>query len=399
MILQDVQKPTECRPGIASWVIERLSRVTSSGRFVREIDGLRFFAILGVVFCHVNNDILATRPDAYDLPAQEFWSWLFQTGSVGVRLFFVISGFVLALPFAEHYLNKKKRPTLGKYLLRRLTRLEPPYFANLALFAVLRFVVLGESLGVTMPHLLASMFYVHNVAYQSMSAINQVAWSLEIEVQFYLLAPLMARVFLLKGVNLRRLVIVGLGCLFALAQRLIPEHSTLFQYTNMSILYHMQFFLAGFLLVDIFLVEWKQQPTKNSVWDIYATLAWIAMVPVLRYRLLDGFVMPGLMLVAYVGAFRGKIWNHIVSNRWIVVTGGMCYTLYLYHGKVAYIVVPKLCKLPLSGRLWIDVPLMVLVSGVFIWLAGAVLFVLLEKPFMRPDWPKRFRERLVMRPR
>ncbi len=88
-----------------------------------------------------------------------------------------------------------------------------------------------------------------------------------------------------------------------------------------------------------------------------------------------------------------------MSNRWIVVTGGMCHTLYLYHGKVAYILVPKLAHLPLTNRLWIDVPIMVLISGPAIWAVGAALFALLEKPFMRSDWPKRVRERLSIRRR
>lgn len=385
------------KPLWGAWLVERLSRVTSSGRLVREIDGLRFFAIAGVVFCHINNDLIATRPGSYDLRHEEFWSWLFQNGSIGVHLFFVISGFVLALPFAEHYLNGGRRPTLGRYLMRRLTRLEPPYFVNLALLAMLRLCLLGESMHTTLPHLLASVFYAHNIAYQTGSTINQVAWSLEIEVQFYLLAPLLARLFLVRGTNLRRLAIFGVGFLFALAQYLIPRDSAFYHYTQMSIIYNMQFFLAGFLLVDIFLVSWKQAPTRDAKWDVLGTLAWIAMIPVLRYHIFAGVLIPALIVIAYVGVFRGNVWNRIVTNRWIVVTGGMCYTLYLYHGKVAYAVVPKLVHMPLTNHLWIDVPLMVLVSGPAIWAVGAVLFMLIEKPCMRPDWPTRLRKRLTIR--
>ena len=41
--------------------------------------------------------------------------------------------------------------------------------------------------------------YVHNAVYASESPINNVTWSLEIEVQFYLLAPLLASVFLIHS--------------------------------------------------------------------------------------------------------------------------------------------------------------------------------------------------------
>ena len=53
--------------------------------------------------------------------AYDFWTSL----SFGVDMFFMISGFVLALPFATRYLAHGPRVSLRSYFLRRLTRLEP----------------------------------------------------------------------------------------------------------------------------------------------------------------------------------------------------------------------------------------------------------------------------------
>jgi len=42
-----------------------------------------------------------------------------------VQLFFVLSGFIVALPFARHWLEGTAAPDLKRYLLRRLKRIEP----------------------------------------------------------------------------------------------------------------------------------------------------------------------------------------------------------------------------------------------------------------------------------
>ena len=54
-------------------------------------------------------------------------------GFAGVDVFFVLSGFLLALPFARHALGAGPRPHLGRYFRRRLLRVFPAYYAQLAI--------------------------------------------------------------------------------------------------------------------------------------------------------------------------------------------------------------------------------------------------------------------------
>ena len=44
-------------PLIAS-ILSKLSRVTSGGRFIPVVDGLRFVAIMSVMFYHLNDSLL-----------------------------------------------------------------------------------------------------------------------------------------------------------------------------------------------------------------------------------------------------------------------------------------------------------------------------------------------------
>src|SRR4051794_35423773 len=91
-----------------------LKRVTSSGDYIPEIDGLRFIAISAVVLYHV-----ATFVNM----AQSSKGGVFELGARGVELFFVISGFVLAVPFAAQYTGGTRRVRLKDYFIRRLIRL------------------------------------------------------------------------------------------------------------------------------------------------------------------------------------------------------------------------------------------------------------------------------------
>ena len=131
-------------------------------------------------------------------------------GFHGVDLFFVISGFILALPFAAHHLAGAPSVSLRKYYLRRLTRLEPPYFVSIFLLLALSIWIHRRAASAILPHLAASLAYLHNVIYGTQSTVIGVAWSLEIEVQFYLLVPLLTLVFAIRDSRLRRSLLMRL---------------------------------------------------------------------------------------------------------------------------------------------------------------------------------------------
>jgi peptidoglycan/LPS O-acetylase OafA/YrhL len=199
-------------------------------------------------------------------PVSDFLARTTKAGAFGVQLFFTISGFILALPFAAHYLEGKPSIDLRRYFLRRLTRLEPPYIINLILVFVLLVLVNGHSASQLFPHLVSSLFYLHNLVFPKINAINVVTWSLEIEVQFYVLAPLIGCIFALPNQLVRRLVFVIGGAVAIALQVLYPPAIT-------SLFSAIQYFLLGFFLVDIYLVDWKREPIHDLRWDLISVLA------------------------------------------------------------------------------------------------------------------------------
>src|ERR1041385_2546371 len=114
-----------------------LYRKTTSDLFIPEVDGFRFFAIATVVLYHLNTHFVRTigsqvEPSYYE---NSLTFLIMGEGGIGVNVFFAISGFILALPFARQHLLDAKPVNLRSYFVRRITRLEPPYIISLALFA------------------------------------------------------------------------------------------------------------------------------------------------------------------------------------------------------------------------------------------------------------------------
>jgi len=207
-----------------SFDLSGLRRITSDGKFIPEVDGFRLLAILLVIFDHIHGQIA--------LHVGTVWPSVLTIadgGRRGVEFFFVISGFILGLPFARRALvsspSDSQRPfSYRAYLLRRVTRLEPPYVLSLVLRLGLIVVVFHEDLQQLAPHFRASLFYVHNLVFADMSRVSPPTWSLEVEVQFYLLAPFLAAVFGISSTMGRRgLLIAGTLGLSVLSQLYLKD--------------------------------------------------------------------------------------------------------------------------------------------------------------------------------
>jgi peptidoglycan/LPS O-acetylase OafA/YrhL len=114
---------------------------------------------------------------------------LLRHGWIAVDLFFVLSGFLLATPFL-----RERGPTWGRFMGRRLLRIAPPYYVALGLAAVLPYQGAAD---VNLLNLAVHASYLHGFVPGSLLSLNPVFWTLAVEVQFYLVLPLMAR--LLSG--------------------------------------------------------------------------------------------------------------------------------------------------------------------------------------------------------
>ncbi len=373
-------------------MLHRLSRVTTSGRYIPEIDGLRFLAIMPVVLYHVRNFLLVKGEDSSAFVAETDWlAHLTAHGHYGVQLFFVISGFVLALPFAAHALQAAPPVRLRNYYLRRLTRLEPPYVLCLLICFCL-FIVIGKASAIALlPHLAAGLTYSHSLVYGTHNLLNLVTWSLEVEIQFYLLVPALSLLFNIRRKVYRRawlvFICVGAGACQAL---FFPAGSRL----SLSILNFLQYFLMGFLLADVYLCDWNEAPLHHRRWDVVSLAGWPLLLLLFEWPRVTALVLPFLLFWLYYAGFRGVYFRYILTRPLLTVTGGMCYTIYLIHFQLISFAGRLFPPVKVSSRFFVNYLFILPVFLLLIGSASVIYFVCIEKPCMRKDWPQRLKGKL-----
>ena len=388
--------------------LARFSRVTTRGTFVPEVDGLRFVAILAVIFFHLAINLASRNAAdfAYPVPGDPL-HLLLRSGELGVQLFFVVSGLVLALPFARHHLLGERPVDLKAYFLRRLTRLEPPYALVMVGCFLLLVVVHGRDPVGLAPHLLASLLYVHDLVYARDSLINNVAWSLEVEIQFYLLVPVLTLLLAVRAPAARRSLLVGA---VLLTSAVGPQLAATSPHLENTLLRFLQYFLVGFLLADLLVTGQLRRPRGRLVWDV-AALATVPVVVMLHTQsgvatwlpagsargLVAEVALPFLFLVACLGVFRGVVLNAALRLPLLTTVGGMCYSIYLLHNVLLNNTLFVTRDLASFGVYGLDLLVQAAIMVPFVVVVSAVFFVLVERPCMDRTWPRRLRAWLASR--
>lgn len=148
------------------------------------LDGLRGIAILLVVWYHLS------LVSGYT-PEPGMLAMFARNGYLGVDLFFFISGFCIAYPYARARLEGRRPPTLHEFVRRRALKIVPSYVLALLVFAVV-YRARFDSLPVEAAHLVAHLAFVHVWFRETFGSFSGPLWTLGVEVQFYALFALVA---------------------------------------------------------------------------------------------------------------------------------------------------------------------------------------------------------------
>lgn len=159
--------------------------------YVAALTGLRGVAAIFVFLYHYDTFNPGIRLDLKIPVIGPVLQFPLGLGWAGVDLFFVLSGFLLTLPFAYARLNGRPLPALGRYYQRRLLRVFPAYWAQLAILLVggAWFLVYRPLEGID---LLAHLGMVFNVGPEPVRPMLGVWWTLPVELSFYLILPVIA---------------------------------------------------------------------------------------------------------------------------------------------------------------------------------------------------------------
>ena len=362
--------------------LEKFRRITSGNGYMPEIDGLRFIAICWVVVLMHLSNVIDTILYNGQLINNTFVAKMVLEGGNGVSFFFMISGFILALPFLKEKLYQGKKISLKKYYLRRLTRMEPPYIAALLIaFVLLVFVVKKYTFSGLSGNFLASLFYGHNFIFGDHSKVLGVAWSLEVEAQFYILAPFLSFVFLIRASFFRRFLIILLAVL-----SLIKHFYAMWDPSSPFIDFA-GYFLSGMLLADLYCSKWKLITNSQFCqWAgivIFIGIHFIFSVDFIGIY----FLKKGLLAVFFYIAITNKWWKNLLSVQWISIIGGMCYSIYLLHLMIMSVVTKGLLHMPIGNKL-LGFFVYGIILLVMVLLVSMIFYRFIEQPCMKRDWYK-----------
>ena len=328
-------------------------RVIASGRYRPEIDGLRFIAIISVLLFHIDAFLnLYMNEDSLFTP-------IFKTGHLGVQLFFSISGFVLM-----SQLIRAKNFKYSKYLIRRIERIEPPFLiTSLLFYAILTFRDGFNS------DLNYSLFRV--ITYSSNfseNLINVVTWSLEIEVVFYLLLPLIYKVA--KTSIWKWFILATISFIF----------SQFYKWPFLTSYLH--WFVAGIIIAIIENKKGKRIIPLNG-WAAGISIVVFFMLGVLDNSIIINLLQTLLLFCFLYAVIINKIFLKVLSFRLISTIGGACYTIYLLHFPVVSFFGHKIVEW-FSGYRELALFLVLILTLIICMLA----FPIIERPFMKKGWWK-----------
>jgi peptidoglycan/LPS O-acetylase OafA/YrhL len=152
------------------------------------------------------------------------------------------------------------------------------------------------------------------------------------------------------------------------------------------------------LFADLFLTDWRNLAEEKSYVADAAGIASMAALLIFNdpFSVSHDIIFAGCLFFSFVALFKGKLVNAFFTNAWIVVIGGMCYSIYLLHyALIAFItgISESIVNRGLSyGANFFIQAIIVLPIVIFV---SAIYFVLIERPCMDKNWPSTLKTKVV----
>ncbi|MET7502290.1 acyltransferase family protein [Streptomyces microflavus] len=289
---------------------------------MRALDGLRIVAALMVCLYHYAGKEGTVAESWGQSPAHLFptLSSFATYGSLGVQLFFIISGFVICMSSWGR--------TVGDFFRSRVARLYPAYWAAIVVVtaaAVLLPVVVAP---LRLDELLVNLTMLQQP--MGVDRVLGVCWTLWVELRFYVLFA----VFVVwRGVTYRRVVIFCCGWTLAGAFARIADHPL----TDALVMRdHAPYFIAGLALYLI-----HRHGSDLLLWGI-VLISWLLgqrySVTALWHPGGGGefdrspYVIQLIVTLAFVAVAAVALgWLRWANWRWLTFAGALTYSFYLLH--------------------------------------------------------------------
>ena len=357
------------------------------------LDGVRAAAVCLVIAFHgwsQQPDFLA--PGQWKQQYPMYYTW------TGVHLFFVLSGFLLFLPYARWLLAQEPRPSAAKFYKRRALRVGPAYLVCLTILNLA-----GPHTWAAAKDWLLHTTFLFNFRPASIYSIDGVFWTMAVEVQFYALLPILACIayWLSRGLGVpaaTAALFIGLTAVsFAsvAAAKALDPHGDRLLWTGLvgttSVTYFLSVFGAGIacsvaytILSQIHRTLIEARRLRRLASGIFIGGLGLGIALVFTSSISVSFGRNSLFGVVYGSLLFGILFGapalrRLFELRVVRFMGLISYSLYLWHLVVLTAVAPWLHQVGNSTDR--------LLLGVATELVGAVpiayiSYMLSERPFI-----------------
>jgi peptidoglycan/LPS O-acetylase OafA/YrhL len=313
---------------------------------IATIDGLRGVAIILVVWFHTWQITWLANPlPLTNLSLQP----LAETGFLGVALFFFISGFVIVLPFARARNVGGAAPSMRHFASRRFAKIFPSYALCIVAMLAIGYQTY-PSANAAIKDVVFHLLFIHDWFATTTGTIDGVMWSLGVEVQFYLLFPLIVFAFV------RRPLLTTLA-LFAVANGwrvwcLLSSHY-FFEQRLEQLPAYIDDFAAGMFAAYLFVVLPQRAPRLAARRWFFSALMLVGIVASLTlindcyaHRYDPEWPSPwsvawrSSLALAFAATALGALFAHrplqsLLANRALLFLAAISYNLYLWHQPIA----------------------------------------------------------------
>jgi peptidoglycan/LPS O-acetylase OafA/YrhL len=350
------------------------------------LDGLRGLAAFYVLIFHARwlmwegfNEGFVQHPDLYSAPAKllTYGSLLFYYGHQAVILFFVLSGFVIHLRYAQQAAQETAPFDTRAYFTRRIKRLYPTLLIALGVGGALDLFGLANGLPI----------YAHQTRYALINDVpfaltpdaflgtllllpetphwgsNLPIWSLKLEWGFYLLYPFIEWVGR-RSLRLTTGIVVGLSALSFLPFESWGSVAKSIE----SVCALMIVWWGGALLAEVYVGRWRGRFKLGWI-GLLSGLLLIAPFTVEPFLKVNEILRDIFWAIGFIGALaallawrnRGGTLMPLERLKWL---GDISYPLYLLHFPILFLICGFLLRASPTGELPMTFEWVLIGSGV-----------------------------------
>jgi len=344
---------------------------------IKPLTGIRGIAAIWVILFHFSGIYCVFEPLEYMQP-------LYSKGSLGVDLFFILSGFIISYAYSVG--QKKLLLTDYVYFLwHRLARLYPNHFATLVVLAagvflggLFKIPITGTYPITTLPYQLTMTHVWPFIPFNLSPGWNYPSWSISAEWFAYLAVFPLCALILSKRIALHNL---ALSALFALIAYLV--FANIFSLNTFIPLIQVTLeFLAGSLTYGCYLLMGDGVRGR-----VFRSIDWIVLVGLVFLIVTPGWGCKNLILIfplIILGLTSGQsLTGRFLSIPLIVWLGEISYSLYMSHAitqKFLKHILPveRYCGEPLFLKAFV-----LIIYFVSIFIFALMLYYLIEKPLRK----------------